>query len=121
MEYGIYFAFWFFLMLSLMNKCYRIYIACILFINMRYAFGMLLLKHPVLYIYIKVEISIYQIITGVHKPTTTIIYSKIHPDNTAKRCNRKTKFFQVSLEIYKLTLQNESTKPNHPTTGSLND
>ena len=34
-------------MLSLMNKCYRIYIACILFIDMRYTFGMLLLKHPV--------------------------------------------------------------------------
>ena len=34
-------------MLSLMNKCYRIHIACILFINMKYTFGMLLLKHPV--------------------------------------------------------------------------
>ena len=34
-------------MLSLMNKCYRIYIACILFINMKYTFGMLLLKNPV--------------------------------------------------------------------------
>ena len=34
-------------MLSLMNKCYRTYIACILFIYMRCTFGMLLLKHPV--------------------------------------------------------------------------
>ena len=34
-------------MISLTNKCYRIYIACILFINMRYTFGMLLLQHPV--------------------------------------------------------------------------
>ena len=30
-----------------------------------------------------------------------------------QRCNRKTKFSQVSLAIYKLTLQ---TKPNHRTT-----
>ena len=29
-------------------SCYRIYIACILFISMRYTFGMLLLKHPVI-------------------------------------------------------------------------
>ena len=43
----VYSAFWFSVMLSLMNKCYRIYIACILFINMRYTFGMLLSKHPV--------------------------------------------------------------------------
>ena len=37
--YGIYSAFWFSVMLSLMNKCYRIYTACILFINMIYTFG----------------------------------------------------------------------------------
>ena len=44
-------------MVSLMNKCYRIYIACIIFINMRYTFGMLLLKHPVLLANCKILIN----------------------------------------------------------------
>ena len=32
---------------------------------------------------IKIEISIYESITGFHKPTTTIIYLTVHP----KRCS----------------------------------
>ena len=69
-------------------------------------------------IYIKVEI-LYDSTTGFHKPMTNYLLNTtaqtVQPTmqpTFSQRCNCKTKFSQVSLAIYKLTLQ---TKPNHRT------
>ena len=60
-------------------------------------------------IYINVEILYDSTTTGFHKPTINYLLT-LQLKRCSQRCNRKTKFSQVWLAIYKLTLQ---TKPNH--------
>ena len=116
MEYGIYFAFWFFLMLSLMNKCYRIYIACILFINMRYAFDMLLLKHPVLYVYIlrlKFQyIKLSQASTSQQPQLFTRRYIQtIQPNGAIAKQNFSKFRLRSTNSLFKMKALNQITQP----------